>query len=259
MDLELQQKLYNAYPKIFVQKDLDMTLSCMCFGICCGDGWYNIINNACLLIQQRLISRQHVKQVEAVQVKEKYGSLRFYYDGGDDYINGVVAMAEELSIFTCERCGGPVKASKFNPICTNVNCSAPVKLIDRKNKKGAVAIDFDGVINSYKSGFVAIDNIPDSPVDGAFEFIEKLLNYGYTVYIYSTRNYRFEGQQAISKWMLDHGMPNDILSKLIFPKAKPIAKIYIDDRAWLFNGTWPDIKDIDNFKPWHGGKSSSSI
>ena len=47
--------------------------------------------------------KQH--QVVAVQVKEKFGTLRFYYDGGDDYISGLSAMAESMSGRTCEVCG----------------------------------------------------------------------------------------------------------------------------------------------------------
>ena len=48
-----------------------------------------------------------VRQVVAVQVKEKFGSLRFYYEGGDDYIRGLVSLAESLSHRTCEQCGSP--------------------------------------------------------------------------------------------------------------------------------------------------------
>lgn len=44
-------------------------------------------------------------QVIAVQVKEKFGTLRFYYDGGDEYISGLVSMAEWASSVTCEECG----------------------------------------------------------------------------------------------------------------------------------------------------------
>lgn len=45
------------------------------------------------------------KQVVAAQVKEKFSSLRFYYDGGDDYIRGIVSFAESLSYMICEQCG----------------------------------------------------------------------------------------------------------------------------------------------------------
>lgn len=46
-----------------------------------------------------------IPQVVAVQVKEKFGTLRFYYDGGDEYISGLVTMAEWASSVTCETCG----------------------------------------------------------------------------------------------------------------------------------------------------------
>ena len=51
--------------------------------------------------------RPVIPQVIAQQVKEKFGTLRFYYQGGDDYISGLVAMAESLSGNTCETCGKP--------------------------------------------------------------------------------------------------------------------------------------------------------
>lgn len=46
-------------------------------------------------------------QVIVEQVKEKFGSLRFYYQGGDEYINGLASMAESMSGITCEECGAP--------------------------------------------------------------------------------------------------------------------------------------------------------
>lgn len=48
-----------------------------------------------------------VEQVVAVQVKEKFGGLRFYYDGGDRVIQEVVTFAEDLSMVVCEECGAP--------------------------------------------------------------------------------------------------------------------------------------------------------
>ena len=48
-----------------------------------------------------------IPQVVADQVKEKYGTLRFYYHGGDDVIDGMVRMAEAMSAVTCEVCGNP--------------------------------------------------------------------------------------------------------------------------------------------------------
>ena len=50
---------------------------------------------------------EKICQVVAAQVKEKFGALRFYYDGGDDYIRGLSSMAEAMSARTCESCGVP--------------------------------------------------------------------------------------------------------------------------------------------------------
>lgn len=48
-------------------------------------------------------------QVVATQVKEKFGTLRFYYYGGDDYCRGVESLADSMSAVTCEVCGNPGK------------------------------------------------------------------------------------------------------------------------------------------------------
>lgn len=49
--------------------------------------------------------RPVIPQVVAVQVKEKFGTLRFYVEGGDEYIRGLISMAESMSGVTCEKCG----------------------------------------------------------------------------------------------------------------------------------------------------------
>jgi hypothetical protein len=51
--------------------------------------------------------QESITQVTLDQVKEKFGTLRFYYTGGDDYISGMVRMAESMSGVTCEECGAP--------------------------------------------------------------------------------------------------------------------------------------------------------
>jgi virulence-associated protein VapD len=50
-----------------------------------------------------------VEQLTADQIKEKFGTLRFYVTGGDEYTDGVVRMAEAMSGVTCETCGKPGK------------------------------------------------------------------------------------------------------------------------------------------------------
>jgi len=50
-----------------------------------------------------------IPQVTLDQVKEKFGTLRFYYTGGDDAIDGMVTMAESMSGVICEECSAPAK------------------------------------------------------------------------------------------------------------------------------------------------------
>jgi len=63
-----------------------------------------------------------VSQVVVSQVKEKFGTLRFYYDGGDEYIRGAVDLAESMTGATCEECGAPGKVSDKGWI--RVRCAA---------------------------------------------------------------------------------------------------------------------------------------
>ena len=108
MDIKLDEKLCANYPLIFRDRHAPMNETCMCWGFECDDGWYNIIDQLCNKIQSH-INFCKIDQVVATQVKEKYGTLRFYYDCGDRYIDGLVAMAESMSAVTCEVCGNSGK------------------------------------------------------------------------------------------------------------------------------------------------------
>jgi hypothetical protein len=64
-------------------------------------------------------------QVVAVQVKEKFGALRFYYNGGDDIVDGLVRMAERLSETACEICGDAGKVYDHGWVTTRCPLHAP--------------------------------------------------------------------------------------------------------------------------------------
>lgn len=66
-----------------------------------------------------------VPQVVAAQVKEKFGTLRFYYDGGNSTIDGMVRMAEAMSSRTCEECGAPGKSTSGGWIRTLCETHTP--------------------------------------------------------------------------------------------------------------------------------------
>jgi len=94
-------------------------------GFAVGKGWYPILEALCANIQNHIDwsvknnqwdiennkePRKIVPQVEVEQIKEKFGGLRFYYQGGDEQIHGMVRMAEAWADASCEECGAPGKS-----------------------------------------------------------------------------------------------------------------------------------------------------
>jgi hypothetical protein len=118
MKQELDKLLCEKYPKMLINRNKPMTETCMCWGFECGDGWFQILDSLMGNIQHHIdwnnknfekgyTQYKQVPQVTLDQVKEKFGTLRFYYTGGDDVIDGMVRMAESMSAVTCEQCGNP--------------------------------------------------------------------------------------------------------------------------------------------------------
>lgn len=114
MSPELDKLLCEKYPKLFRDRNASEQVTCMCWGLAVGDGWFNILDKLCGNIQSHIDWKERqdpgsCPQVILEQVKEKFGTLRFYYQGGDDYINGLVSMAESMTEVTCEECGASGK------------------------------------------------------------------------------------------------------------------------------------------------------
>ena len=88
-------------------------------GFSVDEGWWPILESLCANIQSHIdwnnrraekypeLCYKQVPQVTIAQIKEKFGGLRFYYDGGNDIIAGMVSMAEAWASKTCETCGKP--------------------------------------------------------------------------------------------------------------------------------------------------------
>ena len=113
MRQELDRLLCEKYPKMMVNRNKNMQETCMCWGFECGDGWFNILDQLMGNIQHHIDWKNRKEEVVAQvildQVKEKFGTLRFYYSGGDDAIDGMVRMAESMSGVTCEECSAPAQ------------------------------------------------------------------------------------------------------------------------------------------------------
>ena len=73
----------------------------------CPEGWKNIFFELCDGIKKEL--HGNYKSFRITQVKEKYGTLRFYINAGSSEIYQLIHKAEEKSATTCICCGKPAK------------------------------------------------------------------------------------------------------------------------------------------------------
>lgn len=101
MKRELDEQLCAKYPGLYRDRHGDKMKTLMCWGFCCGDGWYDLLD-----VVSELMSKTS-DQITAVQVKEKFGSLRFYHHPVNDYSLAVEIAAELLSTRICEVCSAP--------------------------------------------------------------------------------------------------------------------------------------------------------
>lgn len=103
MSPELDAKLCAAYPSLYRERGASMQESCMHWGFECGDGWYDLLDN----LSKKLTALS--TDIVAQQVKEKFGTLRFYTGGisdeNRDKAYDYIEEAERLSMHTCEMCG----------------------------------------------------------------------------------------------------------------------------------------------------------
>ena len=127
MNKKIEDKLFEKFPKIFQDQEKSMQQTCMCWGIETGNGWYDIIERLCIVLQWNT-DKNRYPQVIAEQVKEKFGGLRFYYhieeteksinnseiyaSRNEGYIEGVIDAYCDMTYKICESCGKPGKANE---------------------------------------------------------------------------------------------------------------------------------------------------
>ncbi|MEN6414712.1 MAG: hypothetical protein ABFC84_18400 [Veillonellales bacterium] len=112
--------------------------------------------------------------------------------------------------------------------------------------KLTIVFDFDGVIHSYTSRWRGAAVIPDPPVPGIKEAIDKIRCH-YRVVVVSSRCSQEGGIEAIKAYLKKYNIMVDDIAI-----AKPPAVVYIDDRALTFDGN-PEglLEKIRTFKPWN--------
>lgn len=121
------EELAKLYPEL-MEKSLEQTI-----GV--GKGWFGIIRTLCRCIYEDVaqahhhlesakeyprddtgeyLARTEAELAEAIenlpdihQIKEKYGTLRFYTSFSSDKVDNYILFAERMSGITCEECGSP--------------------------------------------------------------------------------------------------------------------------------------------------------
>jgi hypothetical protein len=106
MNIDLQNKLIEKYPEQF--KNIKW--------IEIDDGWYDLLDRLCHLIKNELDHKARINNPLEFfywsQIKEKFGGLRAYAYGADEFIRGAIAMAESMSYSICEYTGEKGKPRK---------------------------------------------------------------------------------------------------------------------------------------------------
>jgi hypothetical protein len=105
MNINLSNQLKEKYPQQFSQLKY----------IECGDGWYDLLDKLCNVIQNRIdfnLRNNIDTNFYWSQIKEKFGGLRAYCYGADDYMRGGIDLAEHMSYIICEFSGERGKLRK---------------------------------------------------------------------------------------------------------------------------------------------------
>ena len=134
MEEQKFEELAKRHPDLF-QKSENFEFSI-------GNGWYDIIDTLCGMISYRVenaksrlkyaMENPDVKFTKPItelekdvanaleelpsiaQVKEKFGTLRFYVDGGTEEMHHYIDFAEAMTAHVCEECGNPGKSRSGN-------------------------------------------------------------------------------------------------------------------------------------------------
>jgi len=149
MNKTLDDYLCKKYPRIFVERKKTPFESTMGRGFENGNGWFPLIDSLCDRIQEHIDGHNEcinteplIEQAVFLQVKEKFGGLRIYFQGGDEYCAGLIRMTETLSYHFCEICG---MAGYLNVGHTKGCIQSVCKECAKKSKR---KIEFDKEITS---------------------------------------------------------------------------------------------------------------
>ena len=104
MSPDKSKELIDIFPDLY--KGSDPRSAIALFGFECGDGWFDLLKELLIEIKAICVDNPGIT-VRVVQVKEKFGGLRFYVDGWNEEVSQLIAEARGKACFACENCGKP--------------------------------------------------------------------------------------------------------------------------------------------------------
>lgn len=95
--------LKRQYPELFWGESDDGHF----IGFSCGLGWYAPIATLMSKLEARRLNGERERPLKIVQLKQKFGELRIYYDGGDEKDRQLIKMCMALADTMCDICSAP--------------------------------------------------------------------------------------------------------------------------------------------------------
>ncbi len=105
------EELVELCSNLYRDRHGDIKKSCMPWGFCVGPGWFDLIKELSIKLEELIVKyKKDISKEDyprAIQVKEKFGTLRFYMTTETEEMSKLIEEAEEKSENICEKCGKP--------------------------------------------------------------------------------------------------------------------------------------------------------
>lgn len=122
------------------------------------------------------------------------------------------------------------------------------EIVDRiRTKPYVLALDLDATVHSYELGWHD-GTLYGTPLPGAKEAIQRILNAGWEILLYTARvkhegefGYKPMSAETIKEWWDKYELPP---IKIWSGHGKPLAHVYLDDRAIRFQSWETAVEDV---------------
>ena len=104
MNAELTEQTYRAFPYLYRGRTKPPNESAMCYDFECGDGWYQVFYDLSQELTDYIV-RHPSLDLEVMQVKSKFGTLRFHLNYSDSSTEELISRARRRADLVCKVTG----------------------------------------------------------------------------------------------------------------------------------------------------------